>query len=106
MVKEERSYQRIHKLERDFIFVSRRGHYLSINTIDRRLKKASDKLFGVQLTAHKYRHAHVTLLAELNVPLKAVMQRVGHVDSETTLKIYTHVTEKMGNDLLNKLNQL
>lgn len=104
--KEERSYQKIHKLERDFVFVSRRGNYLSINTIDRRMKKASDKLFSVKLTAHKYRHAHITLLAELNVPLKAVMQRVGHVDSETTIKIYTHVTEKMGNDLLNKLNQV
>ena len=35
------------------------------------------------------------MLAEMNVPLKAIMQRVGHNDPNTTLQIYTHVTENM-----------
>lgn len=34
------------------------------------------------------------------------MQRVGHDDEKTTLKIYTHVTEKQKTDIVEKLNNL
>lgn len=37
----------------------------------------------------------VSRLAENNVPLKAIMDRVGHADAKTTIQIYTHVTKKM-----------
>ncbi|WP_419866982.1 hypothetical protein [Enterococcus faecalis] len=37
----------------------------------------------------------MSLLAELNVPAKTIMERIGHVDTDTTLKIYTHVTKKL-----------
>ncbi|CRH91915.1 Site-specific recombinase XerD [Chlamydia trachomatis] len=46
------------------------------------------------------------MLTELNVPLKAIMERVGHSNPNTTLKIYTHVTQKMGDELIDKLNSL
>lgn len=36
-----------------------------------------------------------SMLAEAEVDLKTIMRRVGHDDPETTMKIYTHVTEKM-----------
>lgn len=55
---------------------------------------------------HLFRHTHISLLAEMNIPLKVIMDRVGHNDSNTTLKIYTHVTEKMGDDLVDKLNRI
>ncbi|MDV5040315.1 site-specific integrase, partial [Enterococcus faecalis] len=42
---------------------------------------------------------------ELNVPVKAIMERVGHVDTETTLKIYTHVTKKAKTNLVEALNK-
>ncbi len=32
------------------------------------------------------------------------MQRVGHNDPATTLSIYTHVTQAMNEDVINKLN--
>ncbi len=35
--------------------------------------------------------------------LKAIMKRVGHVDEKTTIRIYTHVTEKMDRELTQKL---
>lgn len=52
------------------------------------------------------RHTHVSLLAELNIPLKAIMKRVGHSDAETTIKIYMHVTEKMSDNLIDKLESI
>ena len=34
-------------------------------------------------------------LAENKIPLKTIMDRVGHSDSEVTTSIYTHVTKNM-----------
>ncbi len=101
---EELNYQTLNNLKSDFIFISRNGNHLSINTINRRIKAAAEKLYGFIVTSHTFRHAHITLLAEMGIPLKAIMDRVGHTDVNTTLKIYTHTTEKMGQQLLNKLN--
>lgn len=33
---------------------------------------------GKHLTTHIFRHTHISMLAELGVPLKTIMQRVGH----------------------------
>ena len=38
--------------------------------------------------------------------LKAIMDRVGHSDHRTTLSIYSHVTEQMDKDMMNKLEQV
>lgn len=46
-------------------------------------------------TPHIFRHTHISMLAEAGVYLTTIMKRVGHDDQETTLNIYTHVTEKM-----------
>ncbi|WP_353057139.1 MULTISPECIES: hypothetical protein [Paenibacillus] len=42
------------------------------------------------------------MLAEAGVVLKTIMQRVGHDDPDTTLKVYTHVTDKMSRMLKRK----
>ncbi|GAB2021827.1 hypothetical protein RyT2_09010 [Pseudolactococcus yaeyamensis] len=52
------------------------------------------------------RHSHISLLTELGVPIKAIMERVGHKDEKTTIQIYTHVTEKMKSDVSNKLENI
>ncbi|MGG3281786.1 tyrosine-type recombinase/integrase [Paenibacillus solani] len=63
--------------------------------MERLLKKTSIKKAA---TPHIFRHTHISMLAEAGVDLKTIMQRVGHDDPETTLRIYTHVTEKMRKD--------
>ena len=35
---------------------------------------------GKHLTTHIFRHTHISMLSELGVPLKTIMQRVGHND--------------------------
>lgn len=42
---------------------------------------------------HGFRHTHCSLLFEAGVPVKDVMERLGHSDIQTTMNIYTHVTE-------------
>ena len=92
-----------------FIFVTKNGipiqnnsFNLAIQKANKRLKKPIDK----HLTSHIFRHTLVSRLAENNVPLKAIMARVGHSDSRTTNKIYTHVTKKMDDNILDLLDSL
>jgi len=63
-------------------------------------------LKNVKLTTHMFRHTHVALLVEAGVPIKVISERLGHSKIDTTLDIYTHVTENMKLDLRTKLNNL
>lgn len=42
----------------------------------------------------------------MNISLKAIMKRVGHTDEKTTIQIYTHVTEKMDKELIQKIENI
>lgn len=46
-------------------------------------------------TPHIFRHTHISMLTEAGVDLPTIMKRVGHESPKTTLKIYTHITNKM-----------
>ena len=89
-------------IDHGYIFTSSRGNPYDIQFLNRRLKGVH--IDGKHLTTHIFRHTHISMLAELGVPLKTIMQRVGHNDPNTTLSIYTHVTKSMHDDVINKLN--
>lgn len=91
----------------DFIFISNRGTPLSLHSFNAILHRVEEELtFEKKLSSHIFRHSHVSLLSELNVPLKAIMERVGHSDANTTLSIYNHVTKKAKKQVISKLNTL
>lgn len=79
--------------EQGYIFTAKRGSPYDMQYINKLLKQVHIK--GKHLTTHIFRHTHISMLAELGIPLKAIMQRVGHNDPATTLSIYTHVTQHM-----------
>lgn len=90
-----------------YIFISNRGTPLSLHSFNAILHSVEEELsFEKNLSSHIFRHSHVSLLSELNVPLKAIMDRVGHSDANTTLSIYNHVTKKAKKQVINKLNTL
>lgn len=90
-----------------FLFVSVHGNLTSLHTFNTSLTNVC-KQVGIEkeVTSHWFRHSHITLLAEMNIPLKAIMDRVGHSDPDTTLKIYNHVTSKQKATIAEKLNLL
>lgn len=87
-----------------YIWTTSKGSPLNIQFINRILKRVP--INGRTISTHALRHTHISMLAELGIPLKAIMQRVGHNDPNTTLKIYTHVTQSMQNDIAQKLNHI
>ena len=56
-----------------------------------------------EITIHGFRHTHCSLLFEAGATLKEVQDRLGHANSDITLKIYTHVTTHAKRETANKL---
>ena len=99
------------KVNKSFIFLSETDSLINPNSLNIYLKKIARKACFENkkpeiFSSHMLRHSHVSLLTELGVPIKVIMERVGHRDEKTTLQIYTHVTKKMENDVVEKLNLL
>lgn len=89
-----------------FIFTTKNGVPIQTNAFNLALKKANERLekpIQKNLTSHIFRHTLVSRLAENGVPLKAIMERVGHSDAKTTIQIYTHVTKKMKSNVTDVL---
>ncbi|MFD1902518.1 tyrosine-type recombinase/integrase [Enterococcus termitis] len=89
-----------------YIFVSKNGRPLSIQAYNLSLRTCT-KSVGIdkKVSSHMLRHSHISLLTELGIPLKAIMDRVEY-DSKTTLKIYTHTTKNMQSHLIDKLSEI
>lgn len=92
----------------EYVFVTKNGTPMIYSSFNRALEKAGNRvgLGHKTLTSHIFRHTHVSLLAEKGVPLVAIMERVGHEDSDITTKIYTHVTKRMKADITSKLTEI
>lgn len=75
-----------------YIFTSSNGWPIDSSYVNKKLKFVA---LNKKITTHTFRHTHISMLAEQNVPIKAIMQRVGHNEPRTTMAIYTHVTSKM-----------
>ena len=110
---------RVLEIIEEYLFIEKEGRFIftkngnpfMIFSFNDFLKR-SFKRSGVQkeedfvLTTHVFRHSHISLLAELEVPIKAIMERVGHTNEKMTLGVYTHVTEQMKFNITEKLDKL
>lgn len=90
------------KLEGDFT-----GYPESRRAVGFRLKRYLQKI-GItkSLSLHKFRHTHVSLLAQAGVDLQAIQERIGHQDSKTMRKVYLHVTKEVNRQAVEKFAQL
>lgn len=108
-VKAENDIMKLSKryVDHGYIFTSIKGLPIDYRSFSPILKKYATKS-GIKkpVTSHYLRHTHVSMLAELNVDIKTVMDRIGHSDASTTLEIYSHVTDKMKKTVADKLDTI
>lgn len=93
--------------DENFVFQRSNGYPFVIKSLSTRMKrilKYAD--IKKQLTPHSFRHTHVSMMTEAGAELSTIMERVGHVDPNTTLKVYTHVTNKMKVKSINSVSKL
>lgn len=87
-----------------FVFQRKNGYPYVVKFVGERMERLL-KFTSIKkhLTPHSFRHTHISLLTEAGVDLPTIMDRVGHDDSDTTIKIYTHVTNKMKEKAVQKV---
>ena len=91
----------------EYIFITKSGYPPTLSTILVALRKAASQAgISKKVSTHIFRHTHISLLAEKKIPLKQVMERVGHSDYKTTLQIYSHVTDQMKDELIDELEAI
>ena len=93
--------------EYDFVFTWKSGKYIHPNyytlKFSRLIKKSGiDK----KLRFHDLRHTNATLLLQEGVNFKVIQTRLGHSDINTTLNIYSHVTNEMQKSATEKISNL
>lgn len=64
---------------------------LSSTTIERKKNYYCKKANVKQIRIHDFRHSHATLLLSKKVPITVISKRLGHSNTATTLKIYSHL---------------
>lgn len=84
----------------DFMFCNEFGNPIPRSTTHNTMMYVTRKLLGKgnELSIHKLRHTHATLLLESNVPMKVIQERLGHKSEAITSEVYSHVTKKMNDD--------
>lgn len=99
--KKSAQWDRGRYVDRGYIFTTNKGYPYNIQFINKILRRLN--IPGKHISTHIFRHTHISMLAEMGVPVKAIMQRVGHNDPNTTLAVYTHVTDNMTAELNQKV---
>ena len=80
---------------------------LNVNNANQYLKRATERQkVDKKVTTHYFRHTHVSVLADMNVPLRVIQKRIGHANGDLTVKIYLHVTKKTQEDFENRISEI
>ncbi|WP_411955106.1 tyrosine-type recombinase/integrase [Alkalibacillus sp. S2W] len=94
-------------LDDDFVFCRTNGYPFSPNHLWHRMRRIMG-MTSIQkrATPHIFRHTHISMLTQEGDELPNIMERVGHDSPDTTLKVYTHVTNKMKKESSAKVKSL
>jgi integrase len=75
----------------DLVFTTSIGTAIEPRNLSRHFEALRDRAKVRRVRFHDLRHSCASLLFELGVPLRMVMEILGHSQISTTSDIYTHV---------------
>ncbi len=90
--------------ECDFVCCHEDGRPLHPYTLTSFFSRNSKRM-NIDFTFHMLRHAHASFLLEADVNVKVIQERLGHSEIKTTLDIYSHVSENLESESINKLEK-
>ena len=96
---------------RDFVFLNRFGNIYNQSAVNRALKRAvsaynskpkknekGEEILIPVISSHSFRHTFACILCENNVNIKTMQVLLGHSDIQTTITIYTKVSQDFINN--------
>lgn len=107
-VEEYKKYlgEREKNLKSDYVFCSKTGSPLSVDTIQKFLKVSAKKAgLAKKISPHKLRHSFATSLLESDVNIRYIQQLLGHANLNTT-QIYTKVNTNKLKEIKNPLDNM
>ncbi|MEQ3474623.1 site-specific integrase [Enterococcus cecorum] len=87
----------------EYIFSSFEGVPRHIRTIEIMLDRTIEAVGVKRITLHGLRHTHASLLFASGASIKEAQSRLGHSNIETTMNVYTHVTQEQQTETVEKL---
>lgn len=90
-------------VETDFVFITSKGTPLNPVTVSVMFKKIREEAGTPSVSPHVLRHTYATKLAERGVHPKAAQKLLGHARFQTTMDVYTDVTDVLMEDTKNKM---
>lgn len=90
--------------DNNIVFATETGTYIDGANINKRFRKSLTRADIEPIKFHSLRHTYATRLFELGESPKTISELLGHSDIQTTLNIYTHVTEESKNVAINKFD--
>ena len=91
----------------EYLFATEDGHPPTVDLVRQAVQRIGKKTtIKKHLYTYILRHTHISMLAEAGVSLPEIMKRVGHKNETITTQIYLHVTKKMRESTMSKMNNL
>lgn len=97
-------YQKYYYQDHDFVCCKKDGSPINPSVFSHYVTKISDDL-NLNFRLHDLRHSHASLLLEADVNIKVIQERLGHSKINTTLDVYSHVSQKLEQESINKLER-
>jgi integrase len=88
------------------VFATPRGTAIDPRNFTRMFGALCDRAGVRRVRLHDLRHTCVTMLLQLGVPPRVVMEIVGHSTLEMTMRVYGHVSLDAQRDALGQLGDL
>lgn len=85
---------RVYFHDENFVFTNHAQRWTRLKSINNTLNTFySHNPELKKITVHGFRHTHASLLFEAGVEAKAISDRLGHTNIQTTLDLYTHLND-------------
>ena len=76
------------------VFSNKKNKPLEGTYLLQKIKIAASEAGLHRITLHGFRHTYATLAAQGGMPIKELQAQLGHTDVQTTLNIYTSITDE------------
>lgn len=80
-------------MKQKYIFQNNNGELFGNSNFTRMWNKYKKEI-GITCTPHQLRHSYATMLFDAGIDVKTAQRWLGHADINTTLAIYTHLSEQ------------